>query len=168
MKYIIRILLYILLLVAVHYGTEIFSPKVGAQPVANYKMDLLTGSCDGSHLAHGLVGSDLTKKQVPFACNTVMIKYFDDGNVEIHFFLKTGNSKMFGFHGNLDASMRMMHVNMVYLAPDETTYVDNGECKLFYKDGDKNYQIFCGAVIDSDGERNVAVITFVGQKLSPM
>ena len=105
-------------------------------------VQIVNGTCSSeSHTADGPVGSDLTKRQSRFYCDTATITFFDDSpdHVLINFSEKRSqHSPALGFAGRIEASKpgeigTMMEVSNVYLVSGQATPVHDGWCKLFFK-----------------------------------
>jgi hypothetical protein len=131
-------------------------------------IQILNGTCDStSHTAEGPLGSDLTKRQSRYYCNSAVITFFDDytGHVMINFSQNESNhSPILGFAGRIEARQpgdvgTMMQVNSVYLRTGDATAVSEGWCKLFFKDQQLS-GIACGMKVDEAGRRTTAVVVF--------
>ncbi len=128
----------------------------------------VNGTCSSSsHTAEGPLGSDLTKRQSRFYCDSAIITFFDDypGHVMIQFAQKESqHSPILGFAGRIEARQpgdvgTMIHVDSVYLAPGQATTVSDGSCKLFSKNRHLS-ELFCGMKVDETGRRTTAVVVF--------
>jgi hypothetical protein len=131
-------------------------------------IQIVKGSCEtSSNTAEGPLGSDLTKRQSRFYCDSAIITFFDDyaGHVMIQFAQKESqHSPILGFAGRIEAPQpgdvgTMMQVDSVYLARGQATTVSEGSCKLFLKDRHLT-GIGCGMKVDETGRRTVAVVVF--------
>jgi hypothetical protein len=131
-------------------------------------IQIVNGTCDStSHTAEGPLGSDLTKRQSRFYCNSATIAFFDDypGHVMIQFVQnESHHSPTLGFAGRIESRQpgddgTMIQVNSVYLTPGEATTVSDGSCELFFKDQQLS-GIFCGMKVDETGRRTVAIVVF--------
>lgn len=131
-------------------------------------VQIVNGTCNSaSNTAEGPLGSDLTKRQSRFNCNTAAITFFDDypGHVLINFSEKESqHSPFLGFAGRIEALKpgdvgTMMQVSNVYFATGQAIAVSDGWCKLFFK-GQQLSGIGCGMKVDETGRRTVAIVTF--------
>jgi hypothetical protein len=126
-------------------------------------VEVVNGICEpSSHTAEGPLGSDLTKRQSRFYCDSAVITYFDDrkGHVMIQFAQKESHhSPILGFAGRVEDDGIMMPVDHVSLAPGQATAVSDGWCKFFFKDRHMS-GIFCGMKVDETGRRTTAVVAF--------
>ncbi len=126
-------------------------------------IDVVNGVCNsGSHIAEGLIGEDLTKRQSRFYCDTAAITFFQDyrGHVLVQFAEKASHhGQSIGFSGRLDPDGIMMQVERIYFSGDTPTTVSDGACKFFFKDRHM-VGIFCGAKIDETGRRTSAIVGF--------
>lgn len=131
-------------------------------------IQIVNGTCDSkSNTAEGPLGSDLTKQQSRFYCDSAVFTFFDDypGHVLIDFSQKVSqHSPILGFAGRIEARQpgdagTMMQVKSVYLRTGEATTVSDGWCKLFFKDQQLS-GIGCGMKVDETGRRTVAVVVF--------
>lgn len=126
------------------------------------------GACSGeSHVANGpigAIGADLTKRQSRFACDAMIQAGFDDDpkRVMLQFLAtKDKQSRPLAFAGRM-VDRDTMNVDGVYFETGKRTPVDEGACR-FFRD-QPGEQIACGARIDKDGVRTVAIVGFKGQK----
>jgi hypothetical protein len=131
-------------------------------------IQVVNGTCSSSsNTAEGPLGSDLTKRQSRFYCDTAAITFFDDypGHVLIDFSQKESkHSPIIGFAGRFEARQledggRMMQIYNVYLGTGEATTVSDGWCKLFFKSQQLS-GIGCSMKVDETGRRTVAIVTF--------
>jgi hypothetical protein len=126
-------------------------------------IQIVNGACDpSSHTAEGPSGSDLTKRQSRFYCNSAVITFFDDykGHVMIQFAEKESHhGPILGFSGKVEDDGIMMSVNRVYLTAGTATTVSDGACKFFFKNRHVS-GIFCGIKVDETGRRTTAVVSF--------
>jgi hypothetical protein len=126
-------------------------------------MQLVSGTCDpSSHTAEGRLGSDLTKRQSRFYCDSAVITFFDDykGHVMIQFVQKESHhGPILGFAGKVEDDGIMMSVDHAYLIAGTPTTVSDGVCKFFFKNRHMS-GIFCGIKVDETGRRTTAVVTF--------
>lgn len=129
---------------------------------------VVQGTCDASsYTAEGPLGSDLTKRQSRFYCNSAVFTSFDDyqGHVLIDFSQKESqHSPILGFAGRMEAHQpgnagTMMQVKSVYLRTGEAITVSDGWCKIFFNDQQLS-GIGCGMKVDETGRRTVANVTF--------
>jgi hypothetical protein len=128
-----------------------------------HDVQIVRGSCSRtSHTSEGPTGSDLTKKQSRFFCNSAVISFFDDHNdrVMVQFSEKESHRiNILGFAGRIAPNGIMMNVTRVYFTPSVPTEVDDGTCKFFFK-GKNMTGIFCGARVDENSRRSVAIVAF--------
>jgi hypothetical protein len=126
-------------------------------------VQVVNGTCDSSsHTAEGPLGSDLTKRQSRFYCDSAVITFFDDykGHVMIQFAQKESHhSPTLGFAGRVEDDGIMMQVDSVYLEPGQATTVSDGSCKFFFKKPHLT-NIVCGMKVDESGRRTTAVVVF--------
>ena len=126
-------------------------------------VQVVNGTCDSSsHTAEGSLGSDLTKQQSRFYCDSAVIKFFDDykGHVMVQFAQKESHhSPILGFSGRVEDDGIMMSVDHVYLVQGQATTVSDGSCKFFFKNRQMS-GIFCGMKVDKTGRRTTAVVVF--------
>lgn len=131
-------------------------------------IQIVNGTCkSASNSAEGPPGSDLTKRQSRFYCDTAAITFFDDypGHVLINFSEKESqHSPILGFAGRIEASRpgevgTMMQVSNIYLATGQATPVSDGWCKLLLN-GQQLSEIECSMRVDETGRRTVAHVTF--------
>ena len=130
----------------------------------NIMMDSLIttpGHClSNSNTASGPVGSDLTKAQSRFFCDTVVTTMVDNqpGHFMVEFVNKASpHSPMIGFGGFLQAD-HMLHVANLYMNGEKIP-VDEGYCKFFTGASSPN-GVFCGAKADEGGVRTAAIVAF--------
>lgn len=126
---------------------------------------ILTGACrDSSHTAEGPIGSDLTKRQSRFDCDSAILTLFGDNtsHVMIQFAQKASrNTRILGFAGQVEADGIMVQVDHAYFQRGQATVVDDGWCKLFKDDKDQQItDITCGMKRDKAGRRTTAVVEF--------
>jgi len=129
------------------------------------QISILNGECrDSSHTAEGPIGSDLTKRQSRFYCDSAVLTYFDDqiGHVMIQFAQKaSGNAKILGFAGQVQTDGIMVWVDHVYLEQGQATAVDDGWCKFFKNDEKRKITgIACGMKRNKAGRRSTAIVEF--------
>jgi hypothetical protein len=144
---------------------------LGFAPLAHGEVSniqVVKGTCSStSNTAEGPLGTDLTKRQSRFYCDTAAITFFDDyaGHVLINFSQKEANhAPILGFAGQIEAREpgdvgTMMQVYTVYLGTGEATKVSDGWCKLFLKKQQLS-GIGCGMKVDETGRRTTAVVVF--------
>ena len=134
-----------------------------ARASAPSDIQTLKGACSASsHTAEGPVGSDLTKRQSRFFCDTAVIAFFDDykGHVMVQFAQsKAHHTPILGFAGRVEADGVMMALDHVYLAEGQASTVSDGTCKFFFKSR-HIAGVFCGMMIDETGRRTTAVVGF--------
>lgn len=71
----------------------------------------VNGICKDAHTAEGPIGSDLTKRQSKFYCDSAVITFFDDykGHMMVQFTQKQANhSPILGFAGRVEDDGVMM------------------------------------------------------------
>src|SRR5713101_4065634 len=104
-------------------------------------IQVVNGTCSSSsNTAEGPLGSDLTKRQSQFYCDSAAITFFDDyeGHVLIDFSQRESNhSPILGFAGRIEARQpgdigTMMQVNNVYLGTGQAVTVSEGICKFLF------------------------------------
>lgn len=131
-------------------------------------IQVVNGICSSSsNTAEGPLGSDLTKRQSRFYCDSAAITFFDDyeGHVLIDFSQKESHhSPILGFAGRIETREptdggTMMQVYSVYLGTGEATTASDGWCKLFFKNQQLS-GIGCGIKVDETGRRTVAIVSF--------
>lgn len=126
-------------------------------------LDVVDGRCaSSSHLAEGPLGSDLTKRQSRFYCDSAVITFFGDykGHVMVQFAQKESHhSPILGFAGRVADDGIMMAIDHVYLTPSQATTVSDGRCKFFFRRRDMT-GIFCGMYVDETDRRTTAVVSF--------
>ena len=137
--------------------------EASAQMPEPNDIDVVIGNCQPtSHVAEGPIGTDLTKRQSRFFCNSASITFFPNykGHVMVQFAQKESNhGPMLGFSGKMDADGIIMDVERVYLTQGTPMPVSDGVCKFFFKN--KHISgIFCGAKVDESGRRTSAVLAF--------
>jgi clan AA aspartic protease (TIGR02281 family) len=132
-----------------------------ASPVVDIK--IVNGNCDlQSHIAEGIIGDDLTKRQSRFYCDSAVISFYDreDKHIMVQFVeSKSHHGTQLGFSGLMENDGQMMDVRNVYLKSDKPISVTGSHCKFFFKDK-RMSGIFCGTKIDEEGRRTVASIIF--------
>jgi hypothetical protein len=145
---------------------DAFTPALLANAQAEGQSQLMTGirgSCYvTSHIAVGPVGTDVSRQQTPFACDTAVIVVFDQQNrhVEFNFAKKAATKKIIAFAGTMiPYSNNMFLIQTVYFEPGKATKIDEGVCRVFFA-GRHISAIDCGTKIDADGQRTVASIIF--------
>jgi len=127
-----------------------------------HDMRFLSGSCDATaHTAEGPVGSDLTKRQSRYFCDSAVIGFF--GPLNTHVLVqfaekKSHHGQILGFGGAMEGK-DILNVDHIYLIQGKPTPVDDGACKFFFMNG-RLTSLFCGAKIDEGGRRTVAAIGF--------
>lgn len=98
-------------------ATMFFCLNAHAQMPGPENIDVVTGFCDpSSHTAEGPIGSDLTKRQSRFYCNTAAIIFFPDykGHVMVQFTQKEAHHGAgLGFAGRLDSANRDRHIRFI-------------------------------------------------------
>ena len=131
-------------------------------------IQIVNGTCDSkSNTAEGPLGSDLTKQQSRFYCDSAVFTFFDDypGHVLIDFSQKVSqHSPILGFAGRIEARQpgdagTMMQVKSVYLGTGEATTVSDGWCTFFSKNKQVS-SIFCNAIVDETRRRTAAAVMF--------
>jgi hypothetical protein len=126
-------------------------------------IQFFNGTCDSSsHTTEGVLGSDLTKQQSRFYCNSAVITFLHDykGHVMVQFAQKESrHSPILAFAGRVEDDGVMMSVDHVYLVPGQATTVSDGSCKFFFKNQQVS-GIFCGMKVDETGRRTVAAVVF--------
>jgi hypothetical protein len=146
--------------VALAAGGILFSAPSGAWAGDT---QFVAGKCSAtSHTAEGPIGSDLTKRQSRFYCDSAVITSLDDypGHVVINFLEKRANhSTPLGFAGRVDSSGQILQVEHVYLQSGVQTTVSEGYCKFFFKRRHMT-GIVCGMKVDEIGRRTTAIIAF--------
>ncbi len=124
---------------------------------------LVAGRCEASsHTAEGPIGSDLTKRQSRFYCDTAVIIFLDDrpGHVLIQFVEKKSHSSSpLGFGGKIDGDGQIIQVEHAYLQPGKPIAVSEGYCKFFFQNQKMN-GIACGMKLDEAGRRTTAIVGF--------
>lgn len=137
--------------------------NANAQMPRPENINIVAGSCaPSSHIAEGPIGTDLTKMQSRFFCNTAAITFFPDykGHVMTQFIQKEAHhGPSLGFAGRLDSDGVIMQVEKIYFGQSGPTTVSGGICKFFFK-GKHMSGVFCGANVDETGRRTVAFIAF--------
>jgi hypothetical protein len=125
--------------------------------------EFVAGKCSAkSHTAEGPIGSDLTKRQSRFFCDTAIIMFLDDypGHVLINFLERRSNhTTPLGFAGRVDSSGQLMEVEHVYLQSGYQTTVSEGFCKFFFRRRHMT-DIVCGMKVDEVGRRTAAIVSF--------
>ena len=125
-------------------------------------LTVLDGRCTPkSHVAEGRIGTDLTKAQSRFFCDSVAIIPIngDPRHVLLTFSEKRSHTRpQIGFSGYMPEP-DMIQVQRVYLQSGVATLVDDGACKLFRKQG-RIDSLVCGAKIDQGDRRTVPVVAF--------
>lgn len=128
-------------------------------------IQFFTGACsEESHLAEGPLGSDLTKRQSRFHCDAMVRAGFDDDprHIMLQFLAAKGrHSRQLAFAGRM-LDKTTMNVDGVYFETGKRTPVAEGACRFF--PDEPGEQVVCGARIDKDGVRTVAIVGFKGQK----
>lgn len=126
------------------------------------EMRTLKGKCTKeSHIAEGEFGTDLTKRQSRFFCDSAVVAFFDKSrqHLLIQFMeTKSETTSIVGFGGFLQAEGKAMNVSRVYLGQD-LFHVTEGECIFFFDQGPP-FSIACGAPIDRGRRRTVAIVSF--------
>jgi hypothetical protein len=131
---------------------------------------IVKGGCESSSFtAEGPIGTDLTKRQAQFYCDSAIITILDDykGHMMIQFAQGAAHhSPILGFAGHVDGrtpgedDRTMMRVDHVYFEAGQATAVNHdGWCTFFIKDKEIS-QIFCNAIVDETGRRSAGVVTF--------
>lgn len=127
---------------------------------------MVKGKCTAkSHISEGPIGSDLTKRQSRFFCDTAIIAFFDNTNSHVMVTFvesKSHTNKQLGFSGLMDSDGQILNVENVYIGQDNHP-VDQGHCKFFFKKR-KLDGIACGAPIDQGERRTVPVVIFNAAK----
>lgn len=122
----------------------------------------LEGACiENSHIAEGMQGEDLTKRQSRFFCNSVVITNPNNDPSRVLFSFAEKQSETgrpIGFAGRFDGQ-DIVQVERVYLGSGPAQTVDDGACKIFRKTGQIS-GISCGAKIDSGDRRTVPIVGF--------
>lgn len=128
-------------------------------------IQFFTGACsEESHIAEGPLGSDLTKRQSRFYCDALARAGFDDDpkHIMLQFLTAKGqHSRQLASAGRM-IDKTTMNVDGVYFETGKRTPVEEGVCRFF--PAQPGEQVVCGAKIDKDGVRTVAIIGFKGRK----
>lgn len=139
-----------------------FGPAALAQTGIS-KVQIFDGACTAdSNIAEGPLGSDLSKRESRFFCDTATITSFEDSkaHILINFSQREAHhSPILGFSGYLNSQGDVMKVEKVYIASGEPVTVSDGMCQLFFKAG-RITGIGCGMKVDETGERTVALVAF--------
>ena len=128
-------------------------------------IQIVNGKCASkSHIAEGKIGTDLTKRQSKFFCDSAVISFFDNGNRHIMIQFAESQSvtnSQLGFAGLMEDDGRTLDVTSVYLGGTKIQGSDlvDSVCKLDFQ-GKHMTQIFCGAAIDQQGRRTVPFVLF--------
>lgn len=135
----------------------------GAQAQTTEDTDFFVGACGPtSHTAEGPIGSDLTKRQSRFYCNSLVETGYANANHHMMFQFtekEAHHAQILGFAGVMDKDGILMRVDRIYLEPGHPTPVDEGYCRFFFK-GHTFTAVVCGAKVDEDGRRTTAVVAF--------
>lgn len=125
-------------------------------------LTVLDGRCTPkSHVAERRIGTDLTKAQSRFFCDSVAIVPIngDPRRVLLTFSEKRSHTRpQIGFAGYMPEP-DMIQVQRVYLQSGVAIAADDGACKLFRKQG-RIDSLVCGAKIDQGDRRTVPVVAF--------
>jgi hypothetical protein len=137
------------------------SSSVFAQSVKDIKV--LKGSCtSASHTAEGQVGTDLTKRQSRYFCDTVVIGTFNDSKAHLLIqFLQKGSQhgEIRGF-GGLLGDDNILRVKNLYLEKGmPPVSASDGYCKFFERKAELG-SMMCAAMVDEQGRRTVAIVAF--------
>lgn len=125
-------------------------------------VQVVKGICSKeSHIAEGAMGSDLTKRRSRFFCDSAVMEFFDHRNQ--HIMVQFAKSKsdigtQIGFAGIMQNNGRIMLVSHVYLGTRRID-VTQGECKFIFQN-EHMHDIVCGAPMDKNNRRTVAVVVF--------
>ena len=143
---------------------QLVQPRENRQFTAKVSnIQIVSGECaPSSHTAEGPLGTDLTKRQSRFYCDSAVITFFDDhkGHVLIQFAQKQAHhTPILGFAGRIEDDGVMMPVEGVYLTVGQRTTVSEGWCKFFFKNRNMS-EIACGMKVDETGRRTTAIVAF--------
>ena len=126
------------------------------------ELTVFDGRCTPkNHVAEGRIGTDLTKAQSRFFCDSVAIVPIsgDPRHVLLTFSEKRSHTRpQIGFAGYMPEP-DMIQVQRVYLQSGVAIQADDGACKLFRKRG-RIDSLVCGAKIDQGDRRTVPVVAF--------
>jgi hypothetical protein len=127
-------------------------------------MDLVSGECDAtSHIAEGPRDADLRKRQSRYFCDSAVIMRIngDPHHLLIQFTQRREHlNTVLGFAGYLEQDGIMMSVERVYFPGSQApVFATEANCKFFFT-GKKLGGIFCGAMIDQEDRRTVAIVAF--------
>jgi hypothetical protein len=152
-------------------GALVMAAVMGFAGPAMAQITMLSGECEEiSHTAEGPLGTDLTKRQSRFYCDSAVLT--GSGNHILVQFTDKGSNRpatgsILGFAGgplrnDTAGAGVMMDVPRVYLAANgKATSTDAGWCKLFLNSNSDLTELYCGVKIDyPNGRRLVASIAF--------
>ena len=124
---------------------------------------VLSGECrDTSHIAEGEIGTDLTKRESRFFCDSLIINNISgDKN---HFMLQFSEKEshhlpILAFSGYTTDDKSIIKLEHIYFQPGIPTIVSDGWCRFFF-DGAALKDLMCGAKVDETGRRTVAIVEF--------
>lgn len=122
---------------------------------------IVDGICeDGSHIAEGPIGADLSSRRTRFFCDTLVMWRIGDGKILMQFAEKGAvHGRILGFAGRMD-SPAMMQVDHIYLEDGSPTVANDGVCKFFFEGTQKITSVMCAAKADEEGRRTVPVVVF--------
>lgn len=122
---------------------------------------IVDGICeDGSHIAEGPIGADLSSRRARFFCDTLVMRQIGDGKILMQFAEKGAvHGHILGFAGRM-ASPAMMRVDHIYLEDGSPTVANDGVCKFFFEGTQKITSVMCAAKADEEGRRTVPVVVF--------
>jgi hypothetical protein len=151
-------------LFALFYAAGFLHPAK-AEPLGDPQIMISAeGVCDPTtHTTEGPLGSDLTKFDVPFRCDAVVISNFANNQswVLVQFSDKEAIAGgVLGFSGELDGSGTKFFIQHIYF-PDggPPLDADAGLCNIIF-DGNNLAAISCTGKADEDGRRAVALVNF--------
>lgn len=126
-------------------------------------IQIVKGACGAdSNISEGPIGSDLSKRESRFYCDTAAITFFTDSPNHILIdFTERGShhSPMIGFSGMTDEAGILLNIEKVYLSTGDPATVSEGSCKLFFK-AKRLVGIACGMRLDEAGRRTAAIVEF--------
>ncbi|KXV60657.1 hypothetical protein AD948_04325 [Acetobacter senegalensis] len=134
---------------------------IAMHPTASFAdQRFIDGTCgEGSHIAEGAFGDDLTKRQSRFFCDAAAI-ISNNGDILVQFSQKEAHhNPSLAYAGRMSGDKDVMNVERVYFSPQNSATVSDGVCKFFYKDTMLT-GIMCGVKIDETGRRTTAIVVF--------
>lgn len=144
-------------------ASALFAPAEAEPLGASQIMLSGNGACDSiSHTAEGPEGSDLTKTDVPFKCDTVVISNFanDESWVLVQFGEKESiTGGVLGFSGELDSTGTHISLRHIYFQAGAPLDADAGFCDFIF-DGNSLAGISCVGKVDEEGRRAAALVQF--------